>query len=401
MRIAIVTESFLPMLNGVTNSVLKVSEYLVQQGHRVMIIAPHVADSRSSGHQREIPDGVVVHRVPSVAYREFPVGLPHPMVSALLQQFRPDVLHAASPFLLGYQALLAAKKLGIASVAIFQTDVAGYAKRHALGATERFAWWVVSRIHNTADLTLVPSHTSRQQLAQCGVEKIAHWARGVDVEGFHPAHKSDPAVARWKQSFSPQGEVVVGYVGRLAPEKNVERLAALKGLPHTHIVVVGDGPSAANVKSALRGVPHTMTGALRGSDLQKVYGTFDVFVHTGEEETFGQTLQEAHASGLAVIAPAVGGPLDLVDHGRDGLLYPAGDDGAVRAAVEALVGDSALRARMGEAGRRRVLGRDWGALCAELVGHYHRVRADAARTVSLANARQQSGKVPRKVSRVA
>jgi len=401
MRIAIVTESFLPTLNGVTNSVLRVCDYLVSQGHRVMIIAPHVADGLTDAHRREIPDGVTVHRVPSVAYREFPVGLPHPMVSALLQQFRPDVLHAASPFLLGYQALLAAKRLGIASVAIFQTDVAGYAKRNALGATERFAWWVVSRIHNTADLTLVPSHTSKEQLEKCGVEKIAHWARGVDVEGFHPAHKSEPLVAQWKREFSPQGEVVVGYVGRLAPEKNVERLAALKGIKGLHVVIVGDGPSAAGVKSALRGIPHTMTGALRGTPLQRVYGTFDLFVHTGEEETFGQTLQEAHASGLPVIAPAVGGPLDLVEHGRDGLLFPAGDDAGIRTAVELLVADASLRARMGEAGRRKVLGRDWGALCAELVGYYQQVTAELERVASLDNAPQRPGKAPRKVYRVA
>lgn len=401
MRVAIVTESFLPTLNGVTNSVLRVCDYLVSHGHDVMVIAPQVSRSDLAHSPAEVPGGVVVHRVPSVAYREFPVGLPHPMVSALLQQFRPDILHAASPFLLGYQALLAAKKLGIASVAIFQTDVAGYAKRNALGATERFAWWVVSRIHNTADLTLVPSRTSSEQLEKCGVDNIAHWGRGVDVEGFHPAHKSDPAVTRWKQSFAPLGEVVVGYVGRLAPEKNVERLAALRGLAHTHVVVVGDGPSNDSVESVLRGIPHTMTGALRGADLQKVYGTFDVFVHTGEEETFGQTLQEAHASGLPVIAPAIGGPLDLIDHERDGLLYPAGDDAGVRAAVDRLVSAPELRAQMGEAGRRKVLGRDWGALCGQLVDYYHEVRAEAAQVVSLDSATQRAGKLPRKVTRVA
>ncbi len=401
MRVAIVTESFLPTLNGVTNSVLRVCDYLRSEGHDVMVIAPQVAGSDTAEVHNEVPEGVSVHRVPSVAYREFPVGLPHPMVSALLHKFRPDVLHAASPFLLGYQALLAAKKLGIASVAIFQTDVAGYANRNALGATERFAWWVVSRIHNTADLTLVPSQTSRDQLEKCGVDAIAHWARGVDVEGFHPAHKSDPDVVRLKESFSPQQEVVIGYVGRLAPEKNVERLAALKGLKGVHVVVVGDGPSADSVKTALRGVPHTMTGALRGEELHKIYGAFDLFVHTGEEETFGQTLQEAHASGLPVIAPAIGGPLDLIDHGRDGLLYRSGDDAGMRAAVELLVRDAALRARMGEAGRRKVLGRDWGSLCSELVGYYRQVSATPPRVLTPEKAASRAVKLPGKVTQVA
>ena len=377
MRVAIVTESFLPTLNGVTTSVLRVSEFLSQRGHEVLVIAPQVANAPDNA--RDIPAGVTTHRVPSLAYREFPVGLPHPMVHSLLAQFQPDVLHAASPFLLGYQALLAAKKLHIPSVAIFQTDVAGYAKRNHLGATERFAWWVVAQIHNTADLTLAPSDASKAQLESCGVVALAHWARGVDLRGFHPEHRRDRETEIFRRRIAPRGELVVGYVGRLAPEKNVERLRVLRGVDTIHVVVVGHGPSAGTVKAALSGIPHTLTGALRGEALHRVYGAFDVFVHTGEEETFGQTLQEAHASGLPVIAPAIGGPLDLVDHGTDGLLYPAGDDQALRDAVLSLRDDRSRLAQMGEAGRRKVLSRDWSSVCEDLVGYYHQVMGERAR----------------------
>jgi phosphatidylinositol alpha 1,6-mannosyltransferase len=369
VRVAIVTESFLPTLNGVTTSVLRVSEFLTQRGDEVMVIAPQVPGATDD----DLPAGLQVHRVPSLAYREFPVGLPHPMVQTLLAHFQPDVLHAASPFLLGYQALLAAKKLRIPSVAIFQTDVAGFAKRNALGATERFAWWAVANIHNTADLTLVPSQTSKRQLEECGVSQLDHWARGVDLRGFHPEHRRDNSTAAFRRDIAPRGQVVVGYVGRLAPEKNVERLASLRGLDNLHVVVVGDGPSKGSVKKALSGISHTMTGALRGEALHRIYGAFDVFVHTGEEETFGQTLQEAHASGLPVIAPAIGGPLDLVDHGTDGLLFGPGDDVALAHAVGTLRDHGALREQMGEAGRRKVLGRDWASVCSQLVGYYQQV----------------------------
>lgn len=371
MRVAIVTESFLPTLNGVTTSVLRVSEHLVARGHEVMVIAPQVSGTT------ETPTGVTVHRVPSFAYREFPVGLPHPMVSSLLEQFRPDVLHAASPFLLGYQALLAARRLSIPSVAIFQTDVAGYAKRNSLGAAENFAWWVVTQIHNAADLTLVPSKTSLQQLRECGVSTLAPWGRGVDLRGFHPDHRFDPETVAFRRRIAKATDTVIGYVGRLAPEKSVERLKVLRGVKGMHVVVVGDGPSEGTVKKALAGIPHTMTGALRGEALQRAYASFDVFVHTGEEETFGQTLQEAHASGLPVIAPAVGGPLDLIDDGVDGLLYTAGRDDELLDAVVTLQGNQPLRIRMGEAGRRKVLARDWSTVCDDLVGRYHQVMRGA------------------------
>ena len=128
-------------------------------------------------------------------------------------------------------------------------------------------------------------------------------------------------------------------------------------------------------------MPVTYLGELRGEELSAAYASFDVFVHTGTEETFGQTLQEAHASGLAVVAPRAGGPIDLIDDGTDGLLYDPAVDGALAAAVQPLVADGALRARMGEAGRRKVIGRTWHRVCDELLGRYDEVIA-ARRTTT-------------------
>ena len=130
-----------------------------------------------------------------------------------------------------------------------------------------------------------------------------------------------------------------------------------------------------SVTRALEGMPVTYLGELRGEDLSAAYASFDVFVHTGTEETFGQTLQEAHASGLAVVAPRAGGPIDLIEDQVDGALYDPTADGALEAAVRPLVADAELRARWGEAGRRKVIGRTWGRLCDELLGHYDEVIA--------------------------
>ena len=363
MRIAVVSESFLPTVNGVTNSVTKVLDYLQAQGHEAIVIVPAAgAPTHYAGFR--------VHEVPAIAYRQFPVGLPNPLVVKLLADFKPDVIHAASAFLLGAQAISAGARLGIPSVAIFQTDVAGYARRNHLGAATRFVWRMVRWIHSGAELTLVPSSASMTDLEAAGVERLARWGRGVDLVTYHPRNRLDPAVRRLRERIAPRGEVIVGYVGRVAPEKQVERMAALRGIPNLRLAIVGDGPSMASAKKAMHGMPVSFLGQLKGAELAAAYASFDIFLHTGTEETFGQTVQEAHAAGLPVVAPRAGGPIDLVEHGVDGYLFSPSVDDQMRAYVEALVIDPELRARMGEAGRRAVLDKSWDSICGELVAYY-------------------------------
>ncbi|CAN5278052.1 glycosyltransferase family 1 protein [soil metagenome] len=376
MRVVVVSESFLPTVNGVTNSVKKVLDHLAAHGHEAIVIVP------AAGAPKEYA-GFRVHEVPALAYRQFPMGLPSPLVQKLIADFRPDVIHAASPFLLGAQAIAAGGRLGIPSVAIFQTDVAGYAKRNHLGALTKAAWRIVRWIHEGADLTLVPSSASMADLEAAGIQRLDRWGRGVDLTTYHPNNRADAATQRLRQRLAPRGEVIVGYVGRLVPEKQVERMAALRGLDGIRLVLVGDGPSMPELKKRFAGMPVTMLGSLGGSDLATAYSSFDVFLHTGTEETFGQTVQEAHATGIPVVAPRAGGPIDLVDHGVNGFLYTPGDDAQLRAFVEGLVIDDELRARMGEAGRRAVLGKSWASICDELVGHYESVIARRAAPVSL------------------
>jgi phosphatidylinositol alpha 1,6-mannosyltransferase len=365
VRVAVITESFLPTVNGVTTSVCRVLDHLRATGHDAMVVTPSAgAPSKYLGYP--------VHQVPAIAYRRFPVGLPTPAVQGLLADFEPDVLHAASPFLLGAQGIAAATRLGVPSVAVYQTDVARYAARHGFAAATGLAWRMVRRAHENADVTLVPSSAAQSDLEAAGVQRLARWGRGVDTALFTPNRRAAPGTTALRRRLSPSGEVVVGYVGRVAPEKQLERLRALRGLRGISIAIVGDGPSRVSVARALRGQPVTWLGSRSGTELAEAYAALDVFVHTGTEETFGQTLQEAHASGVPVIAPAVGGPLDLVEHGVDGLLFdPAGSyEAHLRTSVAALAADPALRRRMGEAGRRTVRTRTWDVVCEELIGHY-------------------------------
>jgi phosphatidylinositol alpha 1,6-mannosyltransferase len=367
-----VTESFLPAANGVTTSVLRVLDHLAARGHEAVVVCPGPAPRGYAGFP--------VVQAPSFSYRGFRAAMPGIQLVRTLDSFAPDVLHAAAPFGLGAQALVLARRRGVPTVAIFQTDVAGFARKHGLSATAPGIWRWLRHVHSYADLTLAPSSATLADLEAAGIERTGWWGRGVDAETYHPRHRTTREGAALRERLlagAPEGTVLVGYVGRLAPEKRVERLAVLNGDPRVRLVVVGDGPSRAVLERQLPGA--MFLGRLDGTELARAYAALDVFVHTGTHETFGQTLQEAMASGVTVVAPAAGGPLDVVAEGDTGYLYAPEDDIALAGAVRVLAGDPAMRARMGEAGRRRVLPRSWAALSEALLGHYATVidRAEA------------------------
>jgi phosphatidylinositol alpha 1,6-mannosyltransferase len=160
----------------------------------------------------------------------------------------------------------------------------------------------------------------------------------------------------------------VGYVGRLAAEKQVEDLRVLQDIPGVRLVIVGDGPLRHSLEVALPSA--RFLGFLTGDRLARAMASFDLFVHPGESETFGQTIQEAMASGVPVVATGKGGPVDLVDSSRNGWLYRPGDLADLRARVADLTGDDAKRRAFALAARRSVEPRSWPRLCARLVEHY-------------------------------
>ena len=213
-----------------------------------------------------------------------------------------------------------------------------------------------------ADRTLAPSTSAMENLAAHHIPRVYRWARGVDITGFAPSARDGGLRRRW----SPDGKPIVGFVGRLAPEKHVERLAVLAARDDLALVIVGDGVDRAKIESALPSA--IFTGALYGDELAAAYASMDVFVHPGEHETFCQVVQEAMASGLPVITPDAGGPRDLVAPYRTGLLLPVAEfEAKLTGAVEHLIAE---RRRYSVAARRSVLGRTWPAICDELMGHY-------------------------------
>jgi phosphatidylinositol alpha 1,6-mannosyltransferase len=283
----------------------------------------------------------------------------------VLRGFGPDVVHLASPALLGYGGLLAARHLGVPTVAVFQTDVAGFAQSYGVGVMSRAAWAWTRHLHGKADRTLAPSTSAMEDLLAHHVPRVHHWGRGVDVTGYVPSARDQSLRAHW----SPAGRPIVGFVGRLAPEKHVERLAVLARRDDLQVVIVGDGVDRQKLERLMPAA--VFTGALYGPELATAYASMDVFVHTGEHETFCQTVQEAKASGVPVIAPNAGGPRDLIAPMQTGLLLDVADfEARLPMAVQHLLDE---RQRYSLAARRSVLGRTWPAVCQQLVGHYEAV----------------------------
>jgi phosphatidylinositol alpha 1,6-mannosyltransferase len=362
VRVAIVTESFLPQVNGVTGSVLKVVEHLRADGHEALVVAPGPGPDRHGS--------VPVVRVPSaplIGYAEQRLAYPTRRLAAALHAFRPDVVHLAAPAVLGAQAATVAQRAGLPAVAVYQTDLPGYAARYGWRGASRAVWSWLRRVHEMAARTLAPSRHACAELVAHGFPDVARWPRGVDLERFHPRHRD----VEFRRRLAPRGELLVGYVGRLAREKELDLLREVHAVPGVRLVVAGDGPQRAHLQRVLPRAE--FLGMVHGTEVARVFASLDVFVHTGRHETFCQTAQEALASGVPVVAPAAGGLLDIVDPGVNGEFFVPGDGAHLGRLVDRLRQDAGTRCDLADRARASVAGRDWTTVGRDLVATYRAV----------------------------
>jgi len=362
MRVLISAESFLPRSNGVTNSVLHLCRYLRSHGHHILIVASGDGPSEVG----EIP----VLRVPALALKTIAqVDIPRVRTRTLvpiLRDFRPDIVYLASPFLLGEQVRKAAVRCGIPVVANYQTDVSGFIDFYGLANSKAIVEKRLRKIHQGSTLNVAPSTASIEFLKALNIPNIRHWGRGVDLQKFNPSWRS----AKLRKSWGADADtIVIGFVGRLAPEKQVHKVGSLGDvgiLAGKKIiqVIVGEGPTRKSLEKTL---PKAIfTGHLSGDDLSRAMASMDVLVTTGENETFCQVIQEAMASKLAVVAPNVGGPVDLIEDGIDGALYQPGENLDIRKKVLLAISDSEKLSAIADAGYKRVQSKTWESICEEL-----------------------------------
>ena len=367
MRIAFFTETFLPATDGVVTRLRYTIEELAKMGDDMLVVAPRYPDGGPDSYA-----GAPIYRVPGVPFPPYPrikLSFAHPGVGRALWQFGPDLIHAVNPFILGPGGIYYARRLEVPLVASYHTNVAAYARYYNLNFSYNAARWWTRQLHNRAEINLCTSATTMDYLLKEGVKRIRLWPQGVDARRFHPEKASQ--VWRERLSDGHASDRLLLYVGRLAPEKGIERLKAiLTGMPGTRLAFVGDGPARADLEREFRGTAAVFTGVLQGEDLASVYASADAFLFPSTTDTLGLAMLEALASGLPVIAARGGASHEIVSDEENGLLYEATSTPSLVSAVRRLFSDEGFRAALARRARETAEKRDWGSSTHTLRGYY-------------------------------
>jgi glycosyltransferase involved in cell wall biosynthesis len=351
LRVAVVSETYPPEVNGVAATISRVVEGLRLRGHELELVRPHQgrADKPGGG------DGAAEMLVRGLSIPRYPtlrMGLP--ARRALVRRWtlqRPDVVHLVTEGPLGWSALRAARQLALPVVSDFRTNFHTYSSHYGLAWLRRPIMGYLRHFHNRTAVTMVPTDAVRGELAASGFERLRVVSRGVDTALFDPARRSEALRASW--GAAPHDPVVL-YVGRLAPEKNLGDLlaayAAVRGLvPGARLVLVGDGPERASLQRQCPGA--VFAGVRRGDDLAAHYASADLFLFPSLTETFGNVVPEAMASGLAVAAYDCAAAAQLVRHAENGLIVPSGEREVFCAAAACLVAHPPAARAMGAQAR--------------------------------------------------
>jgi glycosyltransferase involved in cell wall biosynthesis len=307
VRIAFVTETWQPAVNGIVTRLESTARELRRRGHDVLILAPECGEADA--------EDIQVRTVPAVGlpfvYGGQPWGLPLPRTRRLLGGFEPDVVHAVSPILLGWSGVIFARAHGLPLVCSYHTHVARYAHFYGLGFMERPVWALMIQAHLLAHVSLAASESARAELEAQGVPDVRVWRGGVDLDRFHP-RRADPAMRARLTGGHPERRLVL-YAGRLAAEKGVARLRPLASPgAGRHLALVGDGPARAELEAAFAGSTATFAGTLAGEELAAAYASADLFAFPSTTDTLGLVLLEAMASGLPVLAARSPASAELV-----------------------------------------------------------------------------------------
>jgi glycosyltransferase involved in cell wall biosynthesis len=366
LRIAVVTETYPPEVNGVALSAARFVEGLRKRGHDILLVRPR----QHPGDQDAEHDGlceVLTRGVPIPRYPGLRMGLPSTsMLVALWQRWSPDVVHVLTEGPLGWSALRAARKLQLPVVSDFRTNFHAYSSHYGVGWMAKPILAYLRRFHNRTLCTLVPTESLRKELAQHDFLNLRVVARGVDTVLFDPSRRSTELRAAW--GAGPDDPVLL-HVGRIAAEKNMDALltayaAARSQAPNTRLVMVGDGPAREEVRARCPDV--VFAGMRRGEDLAAHYASADIFLFPSLTETYGNVTLEALASGLAVVAFGYAAAAENIRHDQNGWLATKGDTLAFAALAVAAVKELARARVVGDQARDSALQLGWDPVVRQL-----------------------------------
>ncbi|GAV68524.1 Glycos_transf_1 domain-containing protein/Glyco_trans_4_4 domain-containing protein [Cephalotus follicularis] len=363
-RIALFVEpSPFAYVSGYKNRFQNFIRYLREMGDEVMVVTTH------EGVPQEFYGAKLIgsRSFPCPWYQKVPLSLAlSPRIISEVARFKPDIIHASSPGIMVFGALIIAKLLGVPIVMSYHTHVPVYIPRYTFSWLVTPMWLVIKFLHRAADLTLVPSVAIGRDLEAAKVtaaNKIRLWNKGVDSESFHPRYRSQEM--RLRLSNGEAEKPLIVHVGRLGVEKSLDFLRrVMDRLPQARIAFIGDGPYREELEKMFSGMPAVFTGTLLGEELSQAYASGDVFVMPSESETLGLVVLEAMSSGIPVVGARAGGIPDIIpadQEGKTGYLYNPGDLDDCLSKLEPLLNNNELRQTMGKAAREEMEKYDWKA----------------------------------------
>ena len=386
LRVAMLTETYPPEVNGVAVTVSHLVQGLLRHGHQVQLIRPRQGISdlpRTSG----LLDQVLTRGLPIPRYPELKVGLPaHRRLAQLWSQNRPDIVHIATEGPLGWSALRTALRLGIPTVSEFRTNFHAYSRHYGIGVLQGRILGYLRSFHNRSGCTMVPTAALGRELASSGFDRLHVVARGVDTSLFNPSHRS----IELRRSWGAQPDsLIVTAVGRLAPEKNLGLLVQAfqriqQQAPSARLVLVGDGPARESLRKKLPDA--IFAGKRLGDDLARHYASADLLLFPSVTETYGNVTPEAMASALGVVAFAYGAAGELIEHQQSGWLAPFAQDEAFIQTAVAAANDLRRLREVGRNAHQTAARMGWDRIISQVLAIY-RSFVSVSQTHSFSSAR--------------
>jgi glycosyltransferase involved in cell wall biosynthesis len=374
MKIAMLTETYPPEVNGVARTVHEMVEGLRRRGHSIRLARPRQNDAdlayMDGNLQEWLGRGIAIPRYPQLK-----MGLPAKRaLIAEWMRWRPEIVHIATEGPMGWSGLAAARALGIPVATDFHTNFHTYSRHYGAGWLARPVMACLRHFHNRAGCTMVPTAELAEELAAHGFRGLRIVGRGVNPDVFTPARRSAELRAQWG---ADDDTPVALCVSRFAPEKNfplvIKAFETMRRIrPDARLVLVGDGPMADELRR--RGVGYVVAGRKVNGELSAHYASADIFLFASTSETFGNVVVEAMASGLAIVAYRYAAAREHLRDGETALLAPLGDDTAFIAAAERAVAAPALVRRLGRAARSAGEALTWQ----RIVGDFEAVLKDVA-----------------------
>lgn len=370
MKVALFADTYLPQINGVSNTLNKLLQYYDSTGIEYKIFAPRYDEIEIFNQN--------IERFFSIKFLLYPdsrVTFPNGFrITSTLADFQPDLIHIMTEFNMGIAGLYYGKKLGIPTVSNYSTNFSQYTDYYKVNFLKQPLWNYMKWFHTQNDITLCPSISAQKLLHSQGIHNTRVFSRGIDFKNFNPLYKND----QLRERLGISNKVTFLYVGRVSFEKDLDILSESyhsiyeKYGDQVAMVITGDGPYMEKCKQMFP-KNTVFTGFKKGKELSEIYASCDIFVCPSSTETFGNVILEAMSSGLPVIGADAGGVGEIIQHGVTGLKFIQRDPKDLEKCMSNLIEDTAFRSHLKSNGRNFSVNRSWDKIFDGLIDIFHEV----------------------------